>query len=61
MFIIESTSPVGTTNKMAKLFLIERPELKRAKYILLTVQKEFYQEKVIYELENNDRVIGGIR
>ena len=33
LFIIESTSPVGTTNKMAKIIFEERPELKGKIYI----------------------------
>ena len=45
LYVIESTSPVGTTDKMAKLIFELRPELK---------------DKVIYELVHNDRVIGGM-
>ncbi len=59
LYIIESTSPVGTTEKMAKLIFNKRPELKGKIHIA------YYPERVlpgnvIHELVHNDRVIGGI-
>ena len=59
LFIIESTSPVGTTNKMAEIIFDRRPELKNNLYIAYCPERVL-PGKVIYELENNDRVIGGI-
>ncbi len=59
LFIIESTSPVGTTNKMAEIIFDKRPELKDNLYIAYCPERVL-PGKVIYELENNDRVIGGI-
>lgn len=59
LFIIESTSPVGTTEKMEKLILAERPELKGKIYIAYCPERVL-PGNVIYELMNNDRVIGGI-
>jgi len=59
LFIIESTSPVGTTGKMEKLILSERPELEGQLFIAYCPERVL-PGNVIYELENNDRVIGGI-
>jgi len=59
LFIIESTSPVMTTEKMADLIFKERPELKDKIYIAYCPERVL-PGNVIYELENNDRVIGGI-
>ncbi len=59
LFIIESTSPVGTTEKMATLIFSERPELKN-KISVAYCPERVLPGSVIYELQNNDRVIGGI-
>ena len=59
LFIIESTSPVGTTDKMAKIIFKERPELK-GKINIAYCPERVLPGKVIYELEHNDRVIGGL-
>lgn len=59
LFVIESTSPVGTTNKMTDLIFAERPELKDKIYIAYCPERVL-PGNVIYELVNNDRVIGGI-
>ncbi len=59
LFIIESTSPVMTTEKMADLIFKTRPELKDKMYIAYCPERVL-PGNVIYELEHNDRVIGGI-
>lgn len=59
LYIIESTSPVHTTEKMADLIWKERPELKDKIYIAYCPERVL-PGNVIYELEHNDRVIGGI-
>lgn len=59
LFIIESTSPVGTTEKMARLIFSERPELEGNLYISYCPERVM-PGNVLYELEHNDRVIGGI-
>lgn len=59
LFIIESTSPVGTTEKMAELIFSERPELKDKIFIAYCPERVL-PGNVIYELVHNDRVIGGI-
>jgi UDP-N-acetyl-D-mannosaminuronic acid dehydrogenase len=59
LFIIESTSPVMTTEKMAEVIFKERPELKNKIYIAYCPERVL-PGNVIYELENNDRIIGGL-
>jgi len=59
LFVIESTSPVMTTEKMAKVIFKERPELKDKIYIAYCPERVL-PGNVLYELEHNDRVIGGI-
>ena len=59
LYIIESTSPVGTTNKMMDLIFTERPELK-GKIFIAYCPERILPGNVIFELVNNDRVIGGI-
>lgn len=59
LYVIESTSPVGTTDKMAALIFAERPELKDKIYIAYCPERVL-PGNVIYELVHNDRVIGGI-
>ena len=59
LYVIESTSPVGTTEKMAELIFSLRPELKGKIYIAYCPERVL-PGNVIYELVHNDRVIGGI-
>ena len=59
LFVIESTSPVGTTEKMMSLIYETRPELKDNIFIAYCPERVL-PGNVIFELENNDRVIGGV-
>lgn len=59
LYIIESTSPVGTTGKMKDFIFTERPELKDKLYIAYCPERVL-PGNVMYELVHNDRVIGGI-
>lgn len=59
LFVIESTSPVMTTEKITELIFMERPELKDKIYIAYCPERVL-PGNVLYELENNDRVIGGV-
>ena len=59
LFIIESTSPVGTTERIADVIFSARPELKDRIDIAYCPERVL-PGKVIYELEHNDRVIGGL-
>lgn len=59
LFIIESTSPVGTTEQMADIIFNERPELKYKIHVAYCPERVL-PGNIIYELVHNDRVIGGI-
>ncbi len=59
LYVIESTSPVGTTDKMEALIFEKRPELK-GKIFIAYCPERVLPGNVIYELVHNDRVIGGI-
>jgi len=59
LYIIESTSPVGTTEKMAKLIYSQRPELK-GKLHMAYCPERVLPGNVMHELVHNDRVIGGV-
>lgn len=57
--IIESTCPVGTTEKMAELIYFEKPALKDKIYLSYCPERVL-PGNTVYELIHNDRVIGGI-
>jgi len=59
LYIIESTSPIGTTEKMMSLIYSERPELKDRIFIAYCPERVL-PGNVMYELVENDRVIGGV-
>lgn len=59
LYVIESTSPVGTTEQMAEIIFSERPEL-RGKLHIAYCPERVLPGNVIYELVHNDRVIGGL-
>lgn len=59
LYIIESTSPIGTTEKMQNLIYSKRPELK-GKIYLAYCPERVLPGNVMYELVHNDRVIGGV-
>ena len=59
LYIIESTSPVGTTEKMMHLIHTERPELK-GKLNIAYCPERVLPGNVMHELVHNDRVIGGV-
>ena len=59
LYVIESTSPIGTTEMMADIIFAERPELKDKIYIAYCPERVL-PGNVIYELVHNDRVIGGL-
>ena len=70
--IIESTSPVGTTEKMAQLIARSRPDLlatpdqafdpksSKMKISIAYCPERVLPGNVMYELVHNDRVIGGL-
>lgn len=59
LYIIESTSPVGTTERMRDFIFSKRPELKGKLHIAYCPERVL-PGNVMYELVNNDRVIGGV-
>lgn len=59
LYIIESTSPIGTTEKMADMIYEARPELKD-KLNIAYCPERVLPGNVMYELVHNDRVIGGV-
>jgi UDP-N-acetyl-D-mannosaminuronic acid dehydrogenase len=59
LYIIESTSPIGTTEKMQQLIFASRPELKGDIYIAYCPERVL-PGNVMHELVENDRVIGGV-
>jgi len=59
LVILESTSPVGTTHKVRDMILEKRPELTGSIHIAYCPERVL-PGNVIYELEQNDRAIGGI-
>lgn len=59
LYIIESTSPIGTTEKMMNYIFSERPELKDEIFVAYCPERVL-PGNVMYELVHNDRVIGGV-
>jgi len=59
LYVIESTSPVGTTERMAGIIFAERPELEGRIHIAYCPERVL-PGNIIYELVHNDRVIGGL-
>lgn len=59
LYIIESTSPIGTTERMMRLIYELRPELENKLYIAYCPERVL-PGNVMYELVHNDRVIGGV-
>ena len=59
LYIIESTSPIGTTEKMLKLIVASRPELEGDIHIAYCPERVL-PGNVMHELVENDRVIGGV-
>jgi UDP-N-acetyl-D-mannosaminuronic acid dehydrogenase len=72
LYIIESTSPIGTTEKMARLIVSKRPDLlnnadevfdpqsSKMKISMAYCPERVLPGNVMYELVHNDRVIGGL-
>lgn len=59
LYIIESTSPIGTTEQMMSLIYSERPELENKLHIAYCPERVL-PGNVMHELVYNDRVIGGV-
>ena len=59
LFIIESTSPIGTTEKIMNLIFKERPDLVGNIYLSYCPERVL-PGNILHELVYSDRVIGGI-
>ena len=59
LIIIESTIPVGETRKMYDMIVGRRPEL-REKIYMAYCPERVLPGRILYELEHNDRIIGGV-
>ena len=59
LYVIESTSPIGTTEAMATLIYQQRPELQGKLHIAYCPERVL-PGNVMHELVHNDRVIGGL-
>ena len=59
LYIIESTSPVGTTEKMQEMIFAQRPDLNN-KIFMAYCPERVLPGNVMHELVHNDRVIGGV-
>jgi UDP-N-acetyl-D-mannosaminuronic acid dehydrogenase len=59
LVILESTSPVGTTERVAELLIERRPEL-RDQIFVAHCPERVLPGAIIRELIDNDRIIGGI-
>jgi len=67
LVILESTSPVGTTEQLAKWIEIERPDLfassaanEKSRISIAYCPERVLPGRVLNELVSNDRIIGGI-
>jgi UDP-N-acetyl-D-mannosaminuronic acid dehydrogenase len=59
LVILESTSPVGTTEKLQNLIFTERPEL-QGKIFIAYCPERVLPGNILQELKHNERAIGGI-
>lgn len=59
LFIIESTSPIGTTEAIMELIYTELPALRNKLHIAYCPERVL-PGNVLHELVHNDRVIGGV-
>ena len=60
LVILESTSPVGTTERVANVIFSKRPELNLDNLNLAFCPERVLPGKIIHELTNNNRIIGGL-
>lgn len=60
LVILESTSPVGTTEKVREWIIDERPELSGREMYFAHCPERVLPGKIVQELSANDRIIGGV-
>ncbi|MDR0301350.1 MAG: UDP-N-acetyl-D-mannosamine dehydrogenase, partial [Treponema sp.] len=59
LLVIKSTSPVKTTEKISAFIYKERPDLKDKIYAAYCPER-IMPGNILFDLENNDRIIGGV-
>jgi UDP-N-acetyl-D-mannosaminuronic acid dehydrogenase len=59
LLILESTSPVGTTEKLLETIIKARPDLQNCLHVAYCPERVL-PGNILNELENNDRIIGGV-
>ncbi|ERL03713.1 UDP-N-acetyl-D-mannosamine dehydrogenase [Mitsuokella sp. oral taxon 131] len=60
LIVLESTSPVGTTEKVQNWLLEERADLVGKKLYFAHCPERVLPGKIVEELPHNDRIIGGV-
>lgn len=60
LVVLESTSPVGTTEKVRDWLKEERPDLAIDKVYFAHCPERVLPGKIVEELASNDRIIGGV-
>jgi UDP-N-acetyl-D-mannosaminuronic acid dehydrogenase len=67
LVVLESTSPVGTTRRLASILAQERPDLRfplsdteEVDVLVAYCAERVLPGKILYELTHNDRIIGGL-
>lgn len=60
LVVIESTCPVGTTEKMADLLFALRPDLNANNLFLAYCPERVLPSNILQEIVHNDRIIGGL-
>lgn len=60
LIILESTSPVGTTERVQQWILEQRPDLESDGIYLAHCPERVLPGRIVHELIENDRLVGGI-
>lgn len=60
LVILESTSPVGTTEKVAGWIIEQRPDLTPGSLFVAHCPERVLPGQILQELINNDRIVGGV-
>ncbi|AFQ45978.1 UDP-N-acetyl-D-mannosamine dehydrogenase [Desulfosporosinus meridiei] len=60
LVILESTVPVGTTERVADIIFNARPDLGKEDLLFAFCPERVLPGKIIHELVNNNRIIGGL-
>jgi UDP-N-acetyl-D-mannosaminuronic acid dehydrogenase len=60
LVVLESTSPVGTTEWIARFIAEQRPELREGGVFVAHCPERVLPGRILHELVQNDRVVGGV-